>query len=90
MESWRRAWKGPDAPVEPFEDTEWVAQRREFLASLPIGPNLSDQEAAHAYRLAQAQWLLDRLEQIEDVDPEGAAKLQAEIDSIPRKKRRGS
>ncbi len=52
MESWRRAWKGSGVPVAPYEDTEWVAQRREFLASLPSGPNLSDEEAAHAYRLA--------------------------------------
>ena len=80
MESWRRAWKGSGVPVAPYEDTEWVAQRREFLARLPSGPNLSDEEAAHAYRLAQAQWIKDHLEQIEDEDPALAARIQEEID----------
>jgi hypothetical protein len=80
MESWRRAWKGSGVPVAPYEDTEWVAQRREFLASLPSEPNLSDEEAAHAYRLAQAQWIKDHLEQIEDEDPALAARIQEEID----------
>ena len=80
MESWRRAWKGSGVPVAPYEDTEWVAQRREFLASLPSGPNLSDEEAAHAYRLAQAQWIKDHLEQIEVEDPALAARIQEEID----------
>ncbi len=73
MESWRRAWKGSGVPVAPYEDTEWVAQRREFLASLPSGPNLSDEEAA------QAQWIKGHLEQIEDEDPALAARIQEEI-----------
>ena len=80
MESWRKAWNGPYTPVTPFEDTEWVERRREFLAGLPSGPGLSDREAAEAYRTAQAQWLVDHLEQIEDVDPEYAAQIQAAID----------
>jgi hypothetical protein len=42
MESWRRAWKGSGVPVAPYEDTEWVAQRREFLASLPSEPPRTD------------------------------------------------
>jgi hypothetical protein len=80
MESWRRAWHGPDVPVTPFEDDEWVERRQDFINGLPSGPGLSDAEAAKAYRTVQAQWIVDHLEQLEDEDPALAARMQKWVD----------
>ena len=49
MESWRKAWNGT-APVDPFQDTQWVQKRREFLAGRSDPAAVSDEVAAHEYR----------------------------------------
>ncbi len=61
MESWRQAWNGA-APIEPFQDTEWVEKRREFLAERSDPSAVSDDVAAHEYRAIQAQWMIDHVE----------------------------
>ncbi len=76
QDSWRRAWKGPGQPVQPFEDTEWVERRREWLESLRSSRPMSDEEAAKNYRIVQAQWMIDHLEELEEVDPELAAEVR--------------
>src|SRR5215216_4400770 len=52
VESWRKAWNGT-APVESFQDTEWVQKRREFLAGRSDASAVSDEVAAHEYRAIQ-------------------------------------
>ena len=46
VESWRKAWNGT-TPVEPFQDTEWVEKRRDFLAERSDPSAVSDDVAAH-------------------------------------------
>ncbi len=80
MESWRRAWKGRNAPVEPFEDTEWVEQRKEALAELASDlATASDEVAAHKYRHVQVLWLFDRVDELEaaeEISPEEATQIR--------------
>ena len=72
MESWRKAWNGT-TPVEPFQDTEWVEKRRDFLAERSDPSTVSDDVAAHEYRAIQAQWMIDHVE-----DLEGAGAISRE------------
>ena len=65
MESWRKAWNGT-APVDPFQDTEWVQKRREFLAGRSDPSAVSDEVAAHEYRAIQAQWMIDHVDVLEE------------------------
>jgi hypothetical protein len=65
VESWRKAWNGT-TPVEPFQDTEWVEKRRDFLAERSDPSTLSDDVAAHEYRAIQAQWMIDHVEDLEE------------------------
>jgi hypothetical protein len=76
VESWRRAWKGPGLPVKPFEDIEWVEQRREFISGVLDASTTSSEAAAENYRLVQAQWMLDHVKELEGVDPELAAEVR--------------
>ena len=64
MESWRKAWNGT-TPVDPFQDTEWVEKRREFLAGRSDPSAVSDEVAAHEYRAIQAQWIIDHVDVLE-------------------------
>jgi hypothetical protein len=75
VESWRRAWQGPGLPVKPFEDIEWVEQRREFISGLLDASTTSSEAAEENYRLIQAQWMLDHVKELEGVDPELAAEV---------------
>jgi hypothetical protein len=65
VESWRKAWNGT-TPVEPFQDTEWVEKRRDFLAERSDPSTVSDDVAAHEYRAIQAQWMIDHVEDLEE------------------------
>ena len=65
VESWRKAWNGT-APVDPFQDTEWVQKRREFLAGRSDPAAVSDEVAAHEYRAIQAQWMIDHVDVLEE------------------------
>ena len=78
MESWRKAWNGT-APVEPFEDTQWVERRREFLAGRSDPSAVPDEVAAHEYRAIQAQWIIDHLDVLEEaraISQERAAQIR--------------
>ncbi|MDQ3966388.1 MAG: hypothetical protein M3246_08075 [Actinomycetota bacterium] len=79
MESWRRAWKG-NAPVEPFEDTEWLERRKEALTEwLSDLTTASDEVAAEEYRHIQALWLFDHVDVLEEageISAEDAAELR--------------
>lgn len=78
MESWRKAWNGT-APVEPFEDTQWVEKRREFLAGRSDPPAVTDEVAAQEYRAIQAQWIIDHLDVLEEaraISQERAAQIR--------------
>jgi hypothetical protein len=78
VESWRKAWKG-NAPVEPFQDTEWVAWRRQFLAGRTDPSTASDEVAAQEYRAIQAQWLIDHVDVLEEagaISQEKAAQIR--------------
>ncbi len=55
MESWRRAWQGPQLPVKPFEDVEWVEQHREWISALLDASSTSSEAAAENARVIQAQ-----------------------------------
>ena len=79
MESWRKAWKGSGAPVEPFEDREWVERRRKFLEGMSDPDTASDEGAGEEYRRVQALWLLDHVDVLEEageITPEYAAQLR--------------
>ncbi len=76
MESWQKAWNGPGQQVKPYEDEEWVQLRRDWLRSLPSGEGMSDEVAAENYRLVQAQWLMDHIEEVRSIDPDAAAQLE--------------
>ena len=78
MESWRKAWNGT-APVEPFQDTQWVEKRREFLAERSDPSAIPDEVAAHEYRTIQAQWIIDHLDVLEEaraISQERAAQIR--------------
>ena len=76
MESWRRAWQGPGLPVKPFEDIEWVEQRREWISALLDTSTTSSETAAENYRALQTQWMLDHVRELEGVDPTLAAEVR--------------
>ena len=76
MKSWRRAWQGPGLPVKPFEDVEWVEQRREWISALLDTSTTSSETAAENYRALQAQWMLDHVKELERVDPTLAAEVR--------------
>jgi hypothetical protein len=76
VESWRRAWQGPQVPVKPFEDVEWVEQRREWISALLDASSTSSEAAAENYQAIQAQWMLDHVRELEGVDPELAAEVR--------------
>jgi len=76
VESWRKAWDGPNRPVRPYEDSEWLERRRSWLENLPSGEGIADEVAAENYRMVQAQWVLDHIEELEQVAPEVAAEAR--------------
>ena len=76
MESWRRAWQGPQLPVKPFEDVEWVEQHREWISALLDYSSTSSEAAAENYQAIQAQWMLDHVRELEEVDPALAAEVR--------------
>ena len=76
MESWRRAWQGPQLPVKPFEDVEWVEQHREWISALLDTSSTSSEAAAENYQAIQAQWMLDHVRELEEVDPALAAEVR--------------
>ena len=76
MESWRRAWQGPGLPVKPFEDIEWVEQRREWISALLDTSTTSSEAAAENFRAIQAQWMLGHVKELERVDPTLAAEVR--------------
>jgi hypothetical protein len=76
VESWRRAWQGPGLPVKPFEDIEWVEQRREWISALLDTSTTSSETAAENYRALQTQWMLDHVRQLERVDSTLAAEVR--------------
>ena len=55
MESWRRACRGSQLPVKPFEDVEWVEQHREWISALLDASSTSSEAAAENARVIQAQ-----------------------------------
>ena len=75
-ESWRSAWQGPQLPVKPFEDTEWVEQHREWISGLLDASSTSSEAAAENYQAIQAQWMLDHVRELEGVDPALAAEVR--------------
>ena len=76
MESWRRAWQGPQLPVKPFEDVEWVERHREWISVLLDASSASSEAAAENFRAIQAQWMLDHVRELEGVDPALAAEVR--------------
>jgi len=76
VESWRRAWQGPQLPVKPFEDLAWVEQRREWISTLLDTSSTSSEAAAENYQAIQAQWMLDHVRELEGVDPALAAEVR--------------
>jgi hypothetical protein len=76
VESWRRAWQGPQLPVKPFEDVEWVEQHREWISALLDASSASSEAAAENYKAIQAQWMLDHVRELEEVDPALAAEVR--------------
>ena len=68
MESWRRAWQGPQLPVKPFEDVEWVERHREWISALLDASSASSEAAAENFRAIQAQWMLEHVRDLEGVD----------------------
>lgn len=76
MESWRRAWQGSQLPVKPLEDIEWVEQHREWISALLDALSASSEAAAESYQAIQAQWMLDHLRELEEVDPTLAAEVR--------------
>lgn len=76
MESWRKAWQGQGLPVKPFEDVEWIEQRREWISALLDTSSTSSEAAAENYQAIQAQWMLDHVRQLEEVDPTLAAEVR--------------
>jgi hypothetical protein len=78
VESWRKAWNGT-APVEPFQDTEWVEKRRALLARRSDPTTVSDEVAAHEYRAIQAQWMIEHVDVLEGagaISRERAAQIR--------------
>jgi hypothetical protein len=75
--SWRKAWNGT-APVEPFQDTEWVGKRREFLAGRSAPSAVSDEVAAREYCAIQAQWIIDHVDVLQ-----GAGTISRANKEIP-------
>ena len=61
--------------MKPFEDIEWVEQRREFVSGLLDASTTPSEAAEENYRLIQAQWMLDHVKELERVDPELAAEV---------------
>ena len=76
MESWRRAWQDSQLPVKPFEDIEWVEQHREWISALLDTSSTSSEAAAENYQAIQAQWMLDHVRELEEVDPTLAAEVR--------------
>ena len=79
MESWWKAWKGNNASPRPYEDTEWVERRREFLMRLSNLDMASEEVAAEEHRHIQALWLLEHvgvLEEAGEVTHEQAAEVR--------------
>ena len=76
MESWRRAWQGPQLPVKPFEDVEWVERHREWISALLDTSSASSETAAENFRAIQAQWMLDHVRKLEGVDSALAAEVR--------------
>jgi hypothetical protein len=75
MESWRKAWRD-NAPVEPYEDVEWVEQHPQYFQNRSDPATASDEVAGMEYRRIQALWLLDHvdiLEEAGEMTPEVAA-----------------
>ena len=66
MKSWRRAWKGNNAPARPYEDAEGVERRRKFLMRLSNLDRAPDEVAAKEHRHIQALWLLDHVGVLEE------------------------
>jgi hypothetical protein len=81
MESWRRAWQGPQLPVKPFEDVEWVERHREWISALLDASSTCSEAAAENFRAIQAQWMLDHVRELEEVDSALAAEVRRLADS---------
>jgi hypothetical protein len=62
--------------VKPFEDVEWVEQRREWISALLDTSSTSSEAAAENYQAIQAQWMLDHVRELEEVDPALAAEVR--------------
>jgi hypothetical protein len=62
--------------VKPFEDVEWVEQRREWISALLDTSSTSSEAAAENYQAIQAQWMLDHVRELEEVDPTLAAEVR--------------
>jgi hypothetical protein len=76
VESWRKAWQGPGLAVKPFEDMEWVEQRREWISGLLDSSTTSSEAADENTRAVQAQWMLDHVKELERVDPALATEVR--------------
>ena len=62
--------------MKPFEDVEWVEQRREWISALVDTSSTSSDAAAENYQAIQAQWMLDHVRELEGVDPALAAEVR--------------
>jgi hypothetical protein len=61
--------------VKPFEDIEWIEQRREWISALLDSSSASSETAAENYRALHAQRMIDHVKELEVVDPALAAEV---------------
>jgi hypothetical protein len=66
--------------VKPFEDVEWVERRREWISALLDASSTSSEAAAENFRAIQAQWMVDHVRELEEVDSVLAAEVRRVVE----------
>jgi hypothetical protein len=66
--------------VKPFEDVEWVERHREWISALLDASSTSSEAAAENFRAIQAQWMVDHVRELEEVDSVLAAEVRRVVE----------